>query len=189
MNSGQDKFLVSGFHQLMGLGHNRLRITAARQSARPGNDAEGTEVVAAILNLHKSPRPVGKARHIQLLEFPCLHNVADSVHRLAGFLNILHMGHNLLAVLVADHEINTRNIKNLTGRGLRIAARYGHNRLRIAAHGTADHLAAFFIAGIGYCTCVDQIDVGGPFEINLLVTFIFEKLPDGFSVIEIHFTT
>ncbi|MNI92735.1 hypothetical protein D3C73_1505740 [compost metagenome] len=83
MDTGEHEFLIACLNQLMRLGHDRFRVTAARQPARPGNDAEGAEIVAAVLNLHERPRPVGKTRHIQFLELAGLHNIAYSVDRLA----------------------------------------------------------------------------------------------------------
>lgn len=53
------------------------------------------------------------------------------------------MGHDLLAVLVADDQIDAGDVENLSGRGLRIAAGYSDDRFRIAAHRAADHLPAF----------------------------------------------
>ena len=58
VHAGQDDFLRSGFDGFARLGHGVGHVGASRSSAGQRDGAKRAEIVAAVLNLEESPRPI-----------------------------------------------------------------------------------------------------------------------------------
>ena len=71
----------------------------------PRDNAERTEVVAAVLDFQKCTSAFREIRNVHFLKYPGLHNIADSINRLTRLFNIMDEIHDFIAILVPDHKI------------------------------------------------------------------------------------
>src|SRR5690606_3426528 len=107
------------------------------------------------------------------------------VDGLALFPQFPQVLRQLRAVLGADDQVDALDGENLGRRRLRVAAGDRHDGVRVRADRPPDDLPALLVAGVRHGARVDDVNVGRFPEIDLLVSFLFQELPDRFRVHEV----
>lgn len=120
--------------------------------------AVGTAVVAAVLHLEEGARAVaarkGGEERRELLRVA----VVNPRPALSGQLG--HTFEQIAFVVVAQHDVHAFDRGDLLRSELRVAARHGNDRLRVAAVEPADQIAAFLVGVLRHGAAVDDAYVG-----------------------------
>ena len=124
------------------------------------DDAVGTKLVTAVLNLNISPRmPASLSQH----HFFILIGMVDiyDIHGGLPFLQIFFQnGDNFFLTVIADGQVNGFILPDRLFPGLYITAHRHHHCLWVTPPGTVQHLPAFPVCNIGYRTRIYNIDIG-----------------------------
>ena len=163
MNAGQNNFPDAALRERADLLQDLLRISAADPASGIGNQAVGTELIAAVLNFDISPGVRGR---LQLHGFEhrvlCQIRIGGAAQRLVSPVSrkiSLDQLNDLSLFVVADQQVHCLVPLGLVPAGLRITADCHHQRLRILFPDTVKHLPAFAVGYSGDRTGVDNINI------------------------------
>ena len=159
LDAGQHKLTVTLLGQMRSLPHHFIRRKTADAAARIRDDAIGTEVVAAVLDLeHRARAAIGSAGR-QRLKVKAAERVIDAGDGCVLTKCAQNIIHERLLATAAVHDIGADG-GCVLGAELRPAAAHGAQCLRVLLAQLADHLArlapAFRRDGAGIDD--DQVD-------------------------------
>ena len=144
--------------------HRAFQRQRAHAPACIRDDAVGAEIVAAVLNLQKRARPLGKAACGKLLKAARKPRVLHMLPVLPVARRLRQTVEKFHAPVRADEHVHVHPAQ-LLRRGLRVAAAHADDGLRVAPADTADGVARFFVghgrhgAGIDHITVADAVKV------------------------------
>ena len=127
-----------------------------------GNDAVGTEGIAAILHLEKGPGVLGETLQGERFRMPLPGNVRH--YHLPVVAQLMDEPGNVPFFTVADHQRDTRHVLQFVGGYLGIAAGDNNPRRGVPFHHPADKAAGLGIGTGRNGTGIDNVDIGGIIE-------------------------
>src|SRR5713101_3923096 len=162
VDAGKNHFLETARMKPVERRDHTARFDATRQSARKWHDTERTELVAALLELEKSPRMAFEGDRAEFDRRPLLAQVRDH-HAL-----LRASGDGALEIVEAS-EPDYRVDLARTGQHVRIRLReapgHNHTSAGIEPPRTARKSEALRVGAVGHRARIDDIDVGGFVEL------------------------
>ncbi|KXA67197.1 hypothetical protein HMPREF3201_02008 [Megasphaera sp. MJR8396C] len=169
VDAGQDDFLKTGVDETFGFGNNGIGTARLQSAAGIGNDAVGTEIIAAFLYLQVCPR-MFNSRRIEgdFLKFIVTAHVVDGRK---GFITaacnqLADDGDDAFSFIGPDDGIDFGHRRKQLRIELGITAGNDDLSRFIALLGPPDELARLFFTDLGDRTGIDDVDVGRAVKIS-----------------------
>jgi hypothetical protein len=180
MDAGQYNLGASSFNKTFEFPKYILRDCAARTASCERNNTIGTSVVAAILDLQKTPR--SRVQRIQQTLgsgqpawFVCGSRRRDVI----GYQGL---------ITVPDHQSNSRDLFDLFGAHFSVAASYHDFGSIPAPDSRTNHVPALRVALDGHRAGVDDIDVSFSIERHDGIAFGEDILAEEIGLVLVDFT-
>ena len=194
MDSCQYDFFISAFCQLFYFPNHIFSFPASHPSSCIGNNTVGAKLIASILYFDICAGMFSRMGQMKLLILRSMTNIYNF------FLNsslpaslfpllpiVFQDSGKLLLFVVTDHDIDP--FLQLISPRLHIAACRNNNRIGIHFSCPVNHLSGFPVCHIGYCTGINNIDVGFIMKGNDLITALFQNLLHRFCFICVYFAS
>ena len=162
VDAGEHDLGVPAVYQGTGLAQHGLRRQAAVPAAGPGNDAEGTELIASVLDLQHGPGTVFKSGNVET--FVEMRHLRPARHPGGGRgapAAPQHAVDEFALFHVAQDEVHALDFQQLIRMGLGVTTRGDDHGLRPAAHGLAERLPGPRVGLVRHRAGIDDVDVRG----------------------------
>ena len=169
------------------LRHSRLQRHGTHPAACIGNDAVGTEIVAAVFDFQKRSCPRGKSARGQNFKRAGAACVVHAVPFLPRLRGINHMPDESLPSICADQHIHVK-LSDLVRAALRIAAAHTDHGLRVQLAHAPDGVAGFFIGHGRDGAGVDDVAVADLVKAAERMAALHEQLLHGLRFVLIDLT-
>jgi hypothetical protein len=165
MDAGKDDLFVTSLDQAPDFGENQIRIHAPAAPTHRGNDAERAVGITAVLNLDDGARTAGGSGMCARLKFLFQKDIAAEYFRSAGRSEVLMESRqgqstNERFVRISCNVRDTRQVGEIFGCPLRIAAGNNDSRIRTAGTDPSNQLANIAVGLLGNRTGIDDNDAG-----------------------------
>ena len=186
VNAGENDLLHATGHKTFCLLHDIRDFPAADPASCIGNNAVGTELIAAVLHLQKCPGVSFRPVCFQLFYFSVFSDFRGICPPAAPCEIPFQLLHQIALSVTPDNQVYGRILLQLLSPHLGITTHGNDNRIRIHAARLVKHLAGFPVRNICHRAGIDHIDIRSRLERNNTVTGVLQRLLHGLQLIRIH---